>query len=123
MWDDDGGSNLGGDLMDIDPEAGRVELSIRFNAFTGTWAVSDSDVHGTIARGNGDHGVPSANDGRAAQIEFEVFVGTNPDRDGDGIPDAIENNGVRRADGSLVQNLRGLGPAPAARPSWCGPTT
>ncbi len=105
LWDDDGGLNFGGDLMDINPKPGEVELGIRFSGHSGRWAISESDVQGTIARGNGDHGVPEANDGRIAQIEFEVFVGTDPDRDGDGIPDAIENNGVRRPDGSLVADL------------------
>ncbi len=115
LWDDDGGLNFGGDLMDINPKAGKVELSIRFDAFNGTWAISESDVQGNLARGNGDHGIPSVNDGRIAQIEFDVFVGTNPDGDGDGIPDSIENNGVRRSDGSLVTNLKALGADPCRK--------
>lgn len=115
LWDYDTAFNFGSDRMDISPLNNKVELSIRFNAFTGTWDVPESDVQGTIARGDGDHGVPSANDGRIAQIEFEVFVGTNPDIDSDGISNAIETNGVRRSDGSLVADLKSLGADPCRK--------
>lgn len=115
LWDDDGGLNLGGDLMDINPVNGKVELPIRFDTTTGSWDFPESDVVGYVARGDGDHGVPEANDGRIAQIEFEIFAGTNPDTDGDGIPDAIENNGVRRTDGSLAANLKSAGADPCRK--------
>jgi uncharacterized repeat protein (TIGR01451 family) len=116
LWDDDGGLNFGGDLMDISPKPGKVDLFVRFNGASGRWDISESDVQGSIARGNGDHGIPRANDGRIAQIEFEVFLGSNPDHDGDGIPDAVENNGVRKADGTLITDLKALGGTP------CRPT-
>ena len=115
LWDDDGGLNFGGDLMDISPVSGKVELSIRYNAYSGTWAVAESDVQGNVARGNGDHGIPEANDGRIAQIDFDVFVGTNPDIDGDGISDSIENNGVRRSDGTIVADLHALSADPCRK--------
>jgi len=115
LWDYDTAFNFGSDRMDISPLNNKVELSIRFDGFAGTWATAESDVQGTIARGDGDHGVPSANDGRISQIEFEVFVGTNPDLDGDGISNAIENNGVRRSDGSLVADLKALGADPCRK--------
>jgi uncharacterized repeat protein (TIGR01451 family) len=115
LKDSDGDLNFDTDLMDISPVNNKVELFIRFNAFTGTWASADSEVNGNIARGDGDHGFPEANDGRIAQIEFDVFVGTNSDIDGDGIPDAIENNGVRRSDGSLVADLKALGADPCRK--------
>lgn len=116
LWDDDGGLNLGGDLMDINPISNKVQVVVGFDAFTGSWALPGSDVRGTIARGTGDHGVPGPNDGRAAQVEFEIFLGTDPDRDADGISDAIENNGVRRPDDTVVTDLRSLGASP------CRPT-
>lgn len=119
LWDYDGFLNFNDDLMDINPKSGgdisNVELRIRFNGLSGTWDTSESDVRGFIARGNGDHGVPKANDGRQAQIQFEIFVGTNPDRDGDGISDAVENMGVRKADGTLVADLHALGADPCRK--------
>jgi uncharacterized repeat protein (TIGR01451 family) len=115
LWDDDGGLNFGGDLMDINPITHKVELYVRFNALTGSWAIPGSEVLGNVARGDGDHGVPEANDGRIAQIDFDVFVGTNSDIDGDGIPDSTENNGVRKSDGSLVADLKSLGADPCRK--------
>lgn len=80
LWDYDDGLNFGDDRLDISPVAGKVELFVRFAALTGTWAVPGSEVSGTIARGNGDHDVPEANDGRIAQIDLTVLDQLNANR-------------------------------------------
>ncbi|HWI65330.1 MAG TPA: hypothetical protein VNT75_26150, partial [Symbiobacteriaceae bacterium] len=115
LWDYDDGLNGGDDRLDISPVPGKVELSLRFDALTGSWALPESEVAGNVARGNGDPDIPEPNDGAIAQIDFDIFVGTNPDLDGDGISDAVENNGVRRSDGSLVADLKALGADPCRK--------
>ena len=115
LWDDDGGLNFGGDMMDISPIVHKSELYIRFDTSTESWAIPGSEVMGNIAIGNGDHGVPEANDGRIAQIELEVFLGTNPDIDGDGIPNSTEINGVRTSDGSMIVDFKALGADPCRK--------
>ncbi|HYF76328.1 MAG TPA: DUF11 domain-containing protein [Symbiobacteriaceae bacterium] len=115
LWDYDDFLNGGDDRMDISPVAGKVDLSVRFDGLTGTWDVPGSEVTGTIARGNGDHDIPEENDGRITQIDFDIFVGTNPDIDGDGISNAVEMNGVRRSDGSMVADLPALGADPCRK--------
>jgi uncharacterized repeat protein (TIGR01451 family) len=116
LWDSDDGFAGAKDLMDISPKDNDVELNIRLNGLSGTWDVSESDVQGFVAEGDGDHGVPGANDGRRARIQFEIFLGSNPDGDGDGISDAIENMGVRKSDNSLLFDLKSRGADP------CRPT-
>jgi uncharacterized repeat protein (TIGR01451 family) len=116
LWDSDNGFAGAKDLMDISPKDNDVELNIRFNGLAGTWDISESDVQGFFAEGDGDHGVPQPNDGRKARIQFEVSVGNNPDVDGDGISDAVENMGVRKNDNTLLFDLKALGADP------CRPT-
>jgi uncharacterized repeat protein (TIGR01451 family) len=115
LWDYDDFLNGGDDRLDISPVDGKLELSVRFDALTDTWNLPNSEVSGTIARGDGDHDIPEENDGRIAQIDFDIFVGTNPDIDGDGISNAVEINGVRRADGSMVADLKALGADPCRK--------
>ena len=114
LFDYDDGFNGDNDFMDINSIDNKVELGLSFDASTGA-LVNGSDVRGNFARGDGDHGFPDDNDGRKAEIEFYVFVGTNPDIDGDGIPDAVEINGVRRADGTVVTDFKALGADPCRR--------
>ena len=114
LFDYDDGFNGDNDFMDINPIDNKVELGLSFDASTGA-LVDGSDVRGNFARGDGDHGVPDDNDGRKAEVEFYVFVGTNPDVDGDGIPDAVEINGVRAADGTMVTDFAALGADPCRR--------
>ena len=114
LFDYDDGFNGDNDFMDINPIDNKVELGLSFDAFTGA-LLNGSDVRGTFARGDGDHGVPDDNDGRKAEVEFYVFVGTNPDVDSDGIPDSVEINGVRAADGTMVTDLGALGADPCRR--------
>jgi uncharacterized repeat protein (TIGR01451 family) len=115
LWDSDDGFNGAKDLMDISPKDNDVELNIRFNGFSGTWDVPESDVQGYFAEGDGDHGVPSPNDGRKARIEFQVSVGTDPDQDGDGISDAVENMGIRNIAGDKIVDLQALGADPCRK--------
>jgi uncharacterized repeat protein (TIGR01451 family) len=115
LFDSDNGFAGAKDFADISPLNNDVELNIRFNPFAGTWNVAESDVKNGIAEGDGDHGFPEANDGRKARIEFQIFLGTNPDFDGDGIPDSVERNGVLRPDGSLAADLPALGANPCRK--------
>ena len=110
-------SGLAGDddFADISPLDHDVELNIRYNPFSGRWDVDESDVKGTIAEGDGDHGFPEPNDGRIARLEFQVFTGGSADQDGDGIPDAVELSGIRRQDGSYAADLRTLGANPCQK--------
>ncbi len=103
------------DFADISPRDNDVELNVRYNPFSGRWDVSESDVQGTVAEGDGDHGFPEPNDGRKARIEFQVFTGGSADQDGDGIPDAIEMVGIRRTDGSFAADLKALGASPCQK--------
>ncbi len=115
LKDYDDGLAGGDDFADISPRNDDVELNLRYNPFSGRWDVAESDVPGTVAEGDGDHGFPEDNDGRIARIEFQVFTGGNADQDGDGIPDAVELAGVRRTDGSFAADLAFLGANPCQK--------
>lgn len=107
IWDEDGGLAGGPDRADISPNNNDIELNLEFNGYTGTWT---GDVTGGIAEGDGDHDFPEENDGRRARVHFQIFVGSNPDRDGDGIPDSVELNGIRKADGTVIVPASDLNP-------------
>lgn len=113
--DEDGGFNGGDDTADISPKDQDVDLNIRFNPFSGRWDVAESDVPGGIARGDGDFGVPAPNDGRAALIEFQIYTGADSDFDDDGVPDSVEINGLRHADGTFAADLKAMGANPCQK--------
>lgn len=115
LWDSDDGFAGAKDFADISPKNNDVELNIRFDGHTGRWDFFESDVQGNVAQGDGDHGFPEPNDGRIARIEFQIYTGTNPDTDGDGIADSVENMGIRRDDGSVAVDLRAMGADPCRK--------
>ena len=108
LIDYDNFANGGDDVMDISPKDQDVEVNIFYDVNSQTWT---GDLPGSLgtAEGDGDHDFPEENDGRKARILFGVSTGGTTDIDGDGIPDAVERFGIRRADGAVVWN-QGMDP-------------
>ena len=93
------------DIADISPQNQDVTLELTYNAITGTWSGEGGLITGGYAQGDGDPNFPDTNDGYDASIRFEIFNGTDRDTDDDGIADSVENNGIRKADGTLVRDI------------------
>ncbi|SNS43078.1 conserved repeat domain-containing protein [Streptosporangium subroseum] len=113
LWDEDSGPTEGGDdKMDISPQDDDVDLDlVYYDTVEGNSWSGDLLNSLTVGQGDGDHGFPSNNDGRKARIDFSISNGTSVDIDGDGIPDAVEQqDAVYGPDGFKVADLVGLDP-------------
>ncbi|MFI6479012.1 hypothetical protein ACIBH1_13840 [Nonomuraea sp. NPDC050663] len=123
MWEYDSGVNSNEDRMDISPRDQDVVLDLVYDFRTGS-LTGDDFVFGTpcthsngqpkgqsCVQGDGDHGFPRNNDGRITRIGVSIVN----DADGDGIPDAVELNGVRDRSGAMIANLPALGADPCRK--------
>ncbi|MFC5823488.1 CARDB domain-containing protein [Nonomuraea insulae] len=119
LWDEDGGLSGGDDKLDISPQNQDVDLELEYDIGTDTWTgPGDLLTPGQgYVEGDGDPNFPNSGDGKRAGIGFTIerTSGGLPDTDGDGIPDVVERLGIRKADGSLLFDLKALGANPCRK--------
>ncbi|WP_188190086.1 CARDB domain-containing protein [Nonomuraea sp. SYSU D8015] len=118
IWDDDDGTNFGGDRMDISPQDRDVELNLLFDIGTGTWTgVEDEIFPGQVEiTGDQDEDFPEVNDGLKMTVGINIRLESKlPDLDGDGIHDVIERFGIRDKTGKMVYDLKAMGAHPCRK--------